>query len=185
MLECHIDLKRLEDSNLECGLCNKCNGNSKLDYPFHRDLLNPDDLVIEIIKYVSTETSCFCRRTTVDKNPDINVYRNSSCEELVCRIEAKYLEGQAFMKAKEWLGLYAKETLVIDEPKLDSYIRCKEDDRRKGREVPIFIVWKFDKPCDDVGGIAVFQEIDELERLRRLYKMNNAVVLMSGYTVIY
>ena len=56
---------------------------------------------------------------------------------------------------------------------------------RKGREVPIFIVWKFDKPCDDVGGIAVFQEIDELERLRRLYKMNNAVVLMSGYTVIY
>ena len=30
-------------------------------------------------------------------------------------------------------------------------------------------MWKFDKPCDDVGGIAVFQEIDELERLRRLY----------------
>ncbi len=169
MLECHVDLKSLDDSNLKCGSCNKCNGNSKLDYPFHRDLLNSDDLVIEIIRYVSAETGYFCKKTTIDKNPDINVYRNSSCEELVCRIEAKYLEGQAFMKAKERLGLYAKEALVVDGPKLDSYIRCKEEDRKKGREIPIFIVWKFDKPCDDVGGIAVFQEIDELERLRRLY----------------
>jgi hypothetical protein len=169
MLECHIDLKNLDDYNLQCGSCNKCKGNSILNYPFQRDLLNSDDLVKEIIKYVSNGTGYFCERTTINKNPDINVYRNSSCKDLVCRIEAKFLQGQAFMKAKNYLDLYAKEALVVDEPKLNSYIQCKEEDRKKGREVPIFIVWKFDRPCDDVGGIAVFQEIDELERLHRLY----------------
>ena len=128
MLECHVHLKSLDDNNLKC---DSCNGNSKLDYSFHRDLLNTDDLVIQIIRYVSAETGYFCKKTIIDKNPDINVYRNSSCEELVCRIEAKYLEGQAFMKAKERLGLYAKEALVVDEPKLDSYIRCQKTEGKE------------------------------------------------------
>lgn len=174
MLECHVNLQNLDSSNLECGLCNKCKGCSKLNYPFCRDLHNSADLVKEIIKYVENKIGCFCRETTVDKNPDINVYKDSTCRELLCRIEAKYLEGQAFMKAKERLGLYAKETLVVDEPKLDSYVHCKKEDKKQGKDIPIYIVWKFDRPCDDVGGITVFQEIDELERLRRLYGYTRA-----------
>ena len=180
MLTCKVDLRSLDDSNLECGLCKKCTGNSKLDYPFHRDLLNSDDLVVELMRYISAKTGYFCRKTTIDKYPDINVYRDSAYDELLCRIEAKLLEGQAFMKARERLGLYAKETLVVDEPKLDSYLCCKEEDRKKGREIPIYVVWKFDKPCDDVGGITVFQEIDELQRLRRLYGYARAFRRRTG-----
>lgn len=180
MLECRVDLRTLEDIDLECGNCKKCRGYSKLDYPFEKDLQNSDDLVVEIIKYVTNNTNYTCKRTNIDKYPDINVYKDADCQELLCRIEAKYLEGQAFMKAKERLGLYAKETLVVDEPKLQSYFRCKAEDRKKGREVPIFIVWKFDKPCDDVGGIAVYQEIDELERLHRLYGYERAFRRRTG-----
>ena len=68
-------------------------------------------------------------------------------------------------KAKERLGLYAKEALVLDELKLQSYFKCKENDRMHGKDIPLYVVWKFDKPCKDVGGIVVFQEIDELQRL--------------------
>lgn len=180
MLECEVNLKCLEDKDLECGSCKKCTGKSKLDYPFEKDLLNSDDLVKEIKKYVMDNTEYICAKTTVDKNPDINVYKDASCEELVCRIEAKFLEGQAFMASKKTVGLYPKETLVIDEPKLQSYLQCKANDRENGKEIPIFVVWKFDKPCDDVGGITVFQEIDELERLHRLYGYARAFCRQEG-----
>ena len=169
MLSCKVNLSELSDENLKCGTCHKCDGKSKLDYPFDRDLANSDDLVIELMKYVEENTSLKCKRTENEKNPDINVYKDSSCRELICRIEAKFLEGQAFMKAKDRLGLYAKEALVVDEPKLQSYFKCKENDRMNGKEIPIYVVWKFDKPCEDVGGIVVFQEVDELQRLYRLY----------------
>lgn len=169
MLSCKVELSELDDTNLKCGACHKCDGKSKLDYPFERDLKNSDDLVIELMNYVEENTDFKCEKTKIDKNPDINVYRDSSCKELICRIEAKFLEGQAFMKAKERLGLYAKEALVVDEPKLQSYFNCKETDRTNGKDIPIYVVWKFDKPCADVGGIVVFQEVDELQRLHRLY----------------
>lgn len=115
MLSCRVDLENLNDTDLECRDCRKCTGSSKLDYPFERDLLSSDDLVLEIMKHVEENTGCKCKKTTIDKNPDINVYRDSTCQELICRIESKFLEGQAFMKAKEKFGLYAKETLVVDE----------------------------------------------------------------------
>ncbi len=169
MLSCKVCLSELNDEKLKCGLCHKCDGKSKLDYPFERDLLNSDDLVKELMEYVEHNTIYKCKKTEIDKYPDINVYRDSSCRELVCRIEAKFLEGQAFMRSKERVGLYAKETLVVDEPKLQSYFKCKEIDRMNGKEIPIYVVWKFDKPCSDVGGIVVFQEVDELQRLHRLY----------------
>lgn len=169
MLNCKVDLKELNDENLKCGTCNKCSGKSKFDYPFERDLLSSDDLVVQLMNYVERNTAFRCRKTEIDKNPDINVYKDAACKEILCRIEAKFLEGQAFMKAKERLGLYAKETLVVDEPKLQSYFQCKENDRKSGKEIPIYVVWKFDRPCGDVGGITVFQEIDELQRLYHLY----------------
>ena len=120
MLSCKVSLSELDDEKLKCGTCHKCDGKSKLDYPFERDLVNSDDLVTELMNYVEDNTVYKCKKTEIDKNPDINVYKDSSCKELVCRIEAKFLEGQAFMKAKERLGLYAKEALVVDEPKLQS-----------------------------------------------------------------
>ena len=180
MLSCKVDLKKLDDAGLRCGDCKKCLGRSKLDYPFVRDLRNSDDLVKELMRYVEENTGYVCRRTKIDKNPDINVYKDKSCQELLCRIEAKFLEGQAFMKAKTKLGLYPKEALVVDEPKLLSYFQCKDSDRRAGKNIPVFVVWRYDRPCDDVGGIVVFQEIDELRRLHSLYGDSRAFCRRIG-----
>lgn len=180
MLSCKVNLRTLDDNNLQCGACRKCAGKSILNYPFARDLRNSEDLVRELQDYITRNTGYTCKPTEIDKNPDINVYRDASCQELLCRIEAKYLEGQAFMKSKDYLGLHAKETLVVDEPKLKSYIQCKADDRKNGKEIPIYVVWKFDRPCDDVGGIAVFQEIDELERLYKSHGEKRAFRRRQG-----
>ena len=164
-LDCKIDPRKLSESQLQCGSCNKCRGKSILDYPFPKNLKNSDDLVREIIKLVTTGTNCHCEYTTIDKNPDINVFDKDN--KLICRIEAKYLEGQAFMKSKEYVGLWPKEALVVDEPKLDSYVECANKDWNGGTTVPIYIVWKFDRPCEDVGGITVFQELSVLCTIRQ------------------
>ena len=84
------------------------------------------------------------------------------------------------MKAKTKLGLYPKEALVVDEPKLLSYFQCKDSDRRAGKNIPIFVVWRYDRPCDDVGGVVVFQEIDELRRLHSLYGDSRAFCRRIG-----
>lgn len=167
MLDCKVDLMNLTNEDMLCGDCKICAGKSKFNYPFQKDLSNSDELVVEIMKYIKLKTNLKCEKTLIDKNPDINVFDNDG--NIVCRIEAKYLEGQAFMKSKSMIGLYPREALVVDEPKLDSYVSCKKADRDKGNEIPIFVVWKFDKPCSDIGGITIFQEVDELERLRRQY----------------
>ena len=165
MLTCRVDLSQLDDDSLQCGECRKCKGESKLDYPFEKDLHTSKDLVNELIKYVKENTPYLAKETLINKNPDINIYKDESHQELLCRIEAKFLEGQGFMTAKATIGLHPKETLVVDEPKLQSYFACKENDRKAGKNIPIYVVWKFDRPCDDVGGIAVFQEIDILHQI--------------------
>jgi len=87
---------------------------------------------------------------------------------MVCRVEAKMLEGFAFMKAESILPdkLKPKETLVVDLPKLLHYFDCMKIDLQElGRKIPIFVVWKFDRPCSDLGGITVFQDVAELKKI--------------------
>ena len=167
MLNCKVEPKTLNDYDVFCGNCRICAGKSKFDYPFEKDLRNSGDLVRELMAYITRFTGLKCRETRIDKNPDINVFDDD--ESIICRVEAKYLEGQAFMKSKSMIGLFPKEALVVDEPKLDSYVECKANDRNMGKNIPVFVVWKFDRPCRDVGGITVFQEVDILGRLRRKY----------------
>lgn len=140
MLSCKISLSELDDEKLKCGTSHKCDRKSKLRYLFEKDLFNSDDLVIELMNYVEDNAIYKCKKTEVDKNPNISVYKASGCKELICRIAAKFLERQAFMKAKERLGLYAKEDLVVDESKLQSYFKCKEMDRMNEKDIPIYIV---------------------------------------------
>ena len=152
---------------LPCGDCSKCLGKSKLDYPFDRDLYHSDGLVREIIRFVQAATGYVCERTEEYKDPDLNVLDQAG--RLVCRIESKYLEGQAFMRSMRYIHLWPRETLAVDEPKLLSYFNRKARDRDLGKDIPIFVVWQFDRPCEDIGGIAVFQEIDVL---RQIYERN-------------
>lgn len=129
MLYCNINPQAI---NPLCGQCRKCSGRSRCDYPFEKDLLNSDDLVAAIIDFVKANTGYACERTQVHKKPDINVFAPNG--EIICRIEAKYLEGQAFMKSQQYIGLHPRETLVVDEPKLLSYFECKQNDRAQGKK---------------------------------------------------
>ncbi len=168
MLSCKFDPKFLTDKQLSCGNCNICKARSKFDYPFKKDLQYSEQLVDVIKRHIENNTPYVCRRPTDVKEPDIMVIDVSHQKSLVCRIEAKLLQGYAFMKAAEKLGefLFPKETLVVDEPKLLSYFKCQKEDLDKfGREIKIFVVWKFDRPCHDIGGITVFQELSELKKI--------------------
>lgn len=168
MLHCHIDIRKLTDSDLECGACDICKARSKLNYPFDKNLKSSDELVRALEVFIEANTGYKCERTKIDKNPDIVVVKIREKLILICRVEAKMLEGFAFMKAESILGdkLKPKETLVVDLPKLLHYFKCKEiDSIQRKRDIPIFIVWQFDRPCADLGGITVFQEITELKRI--------------------
>lgn len=149
--------------DLSCGTCRKCSGVSTLDYPFDRDLYDSDSLVRAIMDFVKETTGYRCERTEINKNPDINVFAKDGS--ILCRIEAKYLEGQAFMKSRYYTTLQPREALAVDEPKLQSYFERKAEDRKAGKDIPIFLVWQYDRPCNDIGGIAVFQEIDVLHQI--------------------
>jgi len=148
---------------LPCGSCGKCLGRSKLDYPFPRDLFNSNDFVRELMKFIEETTGFECKPTTINKNPDIDVFDQTGA--LVCRVEAKYLEGQAFMSAWKFVKLFPREALAVDEPKLHSYFERKAADGAAGQNIPIFVVWQYDRPCSDIGGITVFQEIDVLKQI--------------------
>lgn len=165
-LNCKADLKHISNWTKECGNCNACLPTSALHYPFQRDLANSQMLVDEIKKFVKDSTGLDCRETDTFKNPDLVVLEDNN--KLIARIESKFLEGKAFIKVAQMLSdkLYPKETLVVDEPKLISYFSCKDSDKKEfDREIPIFIIRKFDRPCPDVGGICLFQEIDILRSI--------------------
>ena len=103
-LQCDVRIDKLTDGEWLCGKCDICIARSKLNYPFERDLKNSFDLVNELKKEILNSTKFFCKDTKFDKNPDIavfNIYEVDSIKKynLVCRVEAKYLEGYAFMKS--------------------------------------------------------------------------------------
>lgn len=168
MLQCHINLAALTLEQLECGSCAICVARSKLDYPFHRDLKTSEALVDALRDLIEINTSLKCVEPEMVKYPDIRVLDIKRDNRIICRVEAKFLEGFAFMMAEKLLGdhLKPKETLVVDEPKLLSYFECKTNDlKEQGRDVPIFVVWKYDRPCADLGGITVFQEVMKLKAI--------------------
>jgi hypothetical protein len=162
-LLCQVDLKNISKP---CGTCNICLPQSALAYPFARDLTNSKMLVNELKAFITEKTGLICKDTEVHQNPDIRVLNDK--DELIARVEAKYLEGKAFMKVAQMLEdkLFPKETLVVDEPKLLSYFACKKRDQEQyKRNIPIFVVWKYDRPCADVGGICIYQEVDILRAI--------------------
>ncbi|MEE2002817.1 hypothetical protein QWY20_15255 [Alkalimonas sp. MEB108] len=115
---------------------------------------------------IEQHSNLTCKEPEQTKKPDIRVVDVSSGDLLICRVEAKFLQGKAFVKSSKIVRLRPKETLVIDEPKLLHYFSCKDADLKKyRRNVPLFVVWMFNRPCDDIGGITVFQEIDKLRKI--------------------
>lgn len=54
MLECHVDLKSLDDSNLKCGSCNKCNGNVEYNTVQNNMSLENQQLCIDVRQQIGT-----------------------------------------------------------------------------------------------------------------------------------
>lgn len=166
MLRCNMDLATAPREVFQCGTCTTCRPTSALNYPFPKDLKNSGQLVDSLRKLIESGTGLICRNPEQVKWPDLKVVDGASGDLLVCRVEAKLLQGKAFMKALSMVGLQSKETLAVDEPKLLSYFECKESDAHAcRRSVPIYIVWQFNRSCSDIGGITVFQEVDELRNI--------------------
>lgn len=168
MLHCNINLSTLTDEQLQCQECKTCQPKSALKYPFKMDLTTSHALVEELKQYIESNTPYKCKAPERFKHPDLRIVNITVNDRLICWAEAKLLTDKAFMKAEKILKdhLKPKETLVIDAPKLLSYFQCKVDDREKyQRDIPIFVVWCFGRPCADIGGITVFQEIGILKQI--------------------
>lgn len=159
MLSCRMDPQNFDRY---CRSCNRCNSESKGIYLFQEDLSASEWLVRELKTLVRERTPYSCADPEVYKNPDIRVLDKDG--RLVCRIEAKVLDGKPFMKVHDLLkdsGLYPKETIVVDLPKLNHYI----DRWREDGIVPTYLVWYLGRPCDDVGGITIFQDLAVLYKI--------------------
>ncbi|WP_173913123.1 hypothetical protein [Acinetobacter sp. Marseille-Q1618] len=162
IMKCNINLQNYD---YVCDPCDLCSPKSKGNYPFNSDLDNSKSLVNELVLMIEASTPFKCKDPVDHRNPDIVVF-NPINNELICRVEAKMLGSQAFMMAQNFIGLMPKEALVIDEPKFLHYLHCKRNDPiqfTNGREVPIFIVWQWLRPCPDIYNTTVFQEISTLE----------------------
>lgn len=167
-MKCDIDL---QNYSYDCGECKLCKPESKKDYPFIKDLINSQNLVENLKVLIEGNTPFKCREPGEGEheNPDIEVY-DLLTNQTICRVEAKMLASQAFMKSITTIGLLPKEALVVDEPKFLHYLRCKENDnamRINRKEIPIFIVWQWLRPCPDMYDTVVFQELSVLNGIYR------------------
>ncbi len=161
MLQCNVDLHRLER---ECGNCRKCKAVSKGSYYFDKDLKGSTVLVQQLENLIQSKTPYSCRGPEIHKDPDIRVLRPDGT--LLCRIEAKMLNDKPFMKVHELLSghdLFPKETIVVDTPKLDSYLKRRAEEPT----VPTFIVWTLGRPCEGLQGSTIFQSVDVLGEIRK------------------
>lgn len=163
-MKCNI---QLQTYHYICDPCDRCSPRSKENYPFNKDLDNSKSLVSSLKAIIEKSTPFKCTDPNNHKDPDIVVYDPMNSK-LICRVEAKMLGSQAFMMSNHYINLMPKETLVIDEPKFVHYLECKKRDSREftaGREVPIFIVWQWLRPCPDIFDTTVFQEVSILEQI--------------------
>lgn len=166
VLICKEKISLTNDAVFDCGTCTRCSPISNNDYPFLRDLDDSQFLVDLLKKEIEKKFGLVCKEPVRNKDPDLRVIDARIGDLLICRVEAKYLRGKAFVNSYQTVGLRPKETLVVDEPKLLHYFSCKEADANlHKRQVPLFVVWMFDRPCEDIGRITVFQEIDVLKRI--------------------
>lgn len=170
-MKCNIDLQSYD---YICKPCSLCSPYSKENYPFITDLDNSKELVEKLSILIENNTPFSCKPPKDHRNPDIVVYEKTK-RKLICRVEAKMLASQAFMKSEELINLKPKEALVIDEPKFRHYLHCKLNDPitfkeyTDGKEIPIFIVWQWLRPCPDIYDTTVFQEISVLESIYNIY----------------
>lgn len=161
MLSCRFNPSASDNAAFECGSCSKCSATSAISYPFDKDLMKSDWLVSELQRWVESAFPLEVLEGETKKHPDLAIVDKD--DNLVCRIEAKHLFGKGFVTSFRNVGLQTKETMVVDQPKLLDYFKTKAEDLKEyGIDIPIFVVFKLDRPCSDIGGSTVFQEVGKL-----------------------
>ncbi len=162
---CPIDISNLNKDSFKCGSCNICeNKESNGVGQFNSDLSDAKIFEEELKNFIVKQTGLTHIESIKHKNADLSFYKRG---QLICRVEAKLLKGKAPIFMKKIIQLEGKETLVVDEPKFEHYLKTKKEDNNKNVnfEIPTFIVWRFDRPCEDFGGITIYQELDILNEI--------------------
>lgn len=164
---CPINISSLEEEKFKCLNCNKCDKLTNQVNNFKDDLLLAENFEIKLKEFIEKNTNLFYKDLKINKNPDLSFFKVYHKETLICRIEAKFLQGKAATYMKNKLKLEGKESLVIDEPKLLSYINRNLEDNKNNDYIyiPTFIVWYFGRPCEDFKNITIYQEITELKEV--------------------
>lgn len=160
---CPIDISSLKKEDFKCGDCKICfekNGNNVGH--FKDDLNDAEKFEEELKKFIIAQTNLTFQKLDKHKNADLTFYKRG---QLICRIEAKLLKGMAACYMKDKIKLEGKETLVVDEPKFEHYLKTEEEDRKTnfGFVIPTFVAFRFDRPCKDFGGITIFQDLLKLK----------------------
>lgn len=160
---CPFNIKAMKPQEFKCGDCKLCESKTNQVNDFKKDLEKAKAFEEELKEFVLKNTGLTFIKNEKYKTADLSFYKRN---QLICRVEAKLLEGRAatFMESK--IGLSGKESLVVDEPKYEHYVKTnKEDNLNSYFYIPTFVVWKFNRPCADFNGIAIFEEIQTLEQI--------------------
>lgn len=162
-MKCFVDIRNLKESDFKCGSCNICSEDYKDRIGnFKDDLNNARAFENELKDYVMSRTGLDFVESKNYKNADLAFSKRG---QLICRVEAKLLNGKAPVFMKKIVGLEGKEMLVVDEPKFEHYVKKSEEDNLSNFaiNIPTFVVWQFNRPCEDFGGITVFQDLNKLK----------------------
>lgn len=160
---CPFNIRAMKPEEFKCGDCRLCEDKNNQVNKFDNDLEKAKAFEEELKEYVLKNTGLTFVKNTKHKTADLSFYKRN---QLICRVEAKLLGGRAatFMESK--IGLSGKESLVVDEPKYEHYVKTnKEDNLNSYFYIPTFVVWRFNRPCKDFGGITVFEEIQTLDQI--------------------
>ena len=165
-IKCPFDFNLLLDTEFKCLTCLKCSSKENNLHNFQEDLTTALSFEEELKSFIEDNTNIYFKDLKIFKNADLSFFSVFQEEKLICRVEAKFLNGKAAVYMKEKIGLEGKESLVVDEPKLISYINQNiKDNENTIFYIPTYIVWYFGRPCSDFNNITVYQEITKLKEI--------------------
>lgn len=175
MIECKIDIKNIPDQQFNCGSCDICfvKKESRV-HQFKDDLISATIFEKNLKNYILGNLPLLFKELEIVKNADLTFFNILKDDELICRIEAKFLEGLGAVYMEKMIKLSGKESLVIDEPKLEHYIQQNIKDNKDSLiYIPTYVVWFFGRPCEDFKNIVVFEELTVLKDIYMNQKFNH------------
>lgn len=161
----------------DCSVCEtRCDGKSKNEYIFTRDVDFSEEIESEVINLInSTYQNLFAQKTFNREYPDISIKKKNNLFDPLFFIEVK-VQQRTFMSIQHQLpdsGLIPSETVALNLSDLERYFEIKTL-----KQKPVFITWcLMNRPC--INGINPMnkkffsQEIEILKKIRQNDKTNS------------